>query len=222
MKYELLGLIEYKNTFYNFVPLYQVRDTKLYELSDYDIRDILPDTEKLNLNLFCYQNTDEERFLYDLYDANFPVILVFEDEDLEDNLTRLGNVNPTAYKINAKKLYEKNRIKQIHEYGIYYAIPLGNIATDLGKAELIEIDDYYLHDGQEIMIDMEDGTYIGPYIVRMREIDHHMIINTCLKKNKYVLSGYKRENVKILKIRNDFYDYNKFITAVSIIDKNEV
>ena len=223
MSYELLGLIEYKNTFYNFVPYYEVRGTKLYELTEYDISVILPDTERSNINLYCaYKDTDAEEYLAELYNTNFPVILSFEENDLEDNLNRDGNVNPTAYKISAKNIYEQNKIKQIHEKGFYYVIPLGKIATDLGKAELVELDDDYLQDGQEIMIDMEDGTYIGPYTVRMREVDHQMLINTNMKKNKYVLSGYKSENVKVSKIRNNFYDYNNYVIAVNIIDKDKV
>ena len=220
--YKILGTIETMNNYYNFNLLYEVRDKTLYELSDYDIRDILTDSEKLNINLYYTGWGEEKTVLEELEDERFPVVLEFDQNDLEDNYNRNGEINPTAYKISVKKLIESERIKKIQEYGLYYVVPFQSIDSDLKHSEIIEIKNERIQDGQEVLIRLEEDIYIGPYQVTKRKFDQAMVINTKLKKKKYILSGYDSKNIKIFKIRSEKYKLYENLTVASINNHEDV
>ena len=48
---KILGLVNESNGYYNFKPLYELKNNELLELEDHTIEEIIPGSEKLNINL---------------------------------------------------------------------------------------------------------------------------------------------------------------------------
>ena len=48
---KILGLVNESNGYYNFKPLYELKNNELLELADHTIEDIIPGSEKLKINL---------------------------------------------------------------------------------------------------------------------------------------------------------------------------
>ena len=214
--YKTLGLVQEINGFYNFKPYYDISNGKIQELYDQDLRAILPGSDYLNINLsFSYaeKNTMEATFF-----DNSLFVVEFDQNDLEDNLNGYGELNPTAYKVNALKLYDEGRINFLEQYGYYYVIPVQNIKTDIESSEIVEIDDPNVEIGQEVFLYYKDGIFIGPYMVRERQYDGKLVVNTGFKKEKYILQGYRESNTNSTNIKNDFYDPSALIRVIDIID----
>lgn len=72
--------------------------------------EIIPGSEKLNINLgFGLQDRNRiERFFYD--DAL--MVVDFEPSELEENRNSYGELNQTAYKLNAPKLIDQEMKRQ--------------------------------------------------------------------------------------------------------------
>ena len=218
--YRVLGLIQESNGFYNFKPCYDMANGTLEELYNQDIMAMLPGSEYLNIN-FAFSLKDKAQMDATFYENDL-CVLEFDQNDLEDNLNNKGQLNATAYKIDALKLYDEGRINFLEHYGYYYVIPKENIKTDIEKSEIVEIDDVNVCDSQEVFLYYKDGIYLGPYKVIERQYDGKLVVNTGYKKEKYILQGYKDTNTISTNVQNDFYDNGKLIRLVSIVNLDDI
>ena len=101
---KILGLVNESNGYYNFKPLYELKNNELLELADHTIEEIIPGSEKLNINLgFGLQDRNRiENFFFN----DSLMVLDFEPAELEENRNSHGELNQTAYKLNAPKLID--------------------------------------------------------------------------------------------------------------------
>ena len=218
--YKTLGLVQEINGFYNFKPYYDITNGRIEELYDQDLRAMLPGSEYLNINL-SFKMSEKSTMDATFFD-NSMCVVEFEASDLEDNLNNYGQLNPTAYKVNALKLYDEGRINFIEQYGYYYVVPAQNIKTDITTSEIVEINDDNVDINQEVFLYYKDGIYIGPYLVRERQYDGRLVVNTGFKKEKYILQGYKESNTNSTNIKNNFYDPSELIRVIDIINPDDV
>lgn len=216
---KILGLVNESNGYYNFKPMYELVNNDILELSDHEVENLLMGSEKLNINLgFGLHDRDRiERFFLD----DSLMVLDFEPSELEENRNSYGELNQTAYKLNASRLIDQNKIQYMEEYGIFYVVPSSNVASNIIGAEVIELNDDYVVEGQEIAIYVENGIFAGPYEVKKRTYDQAFVINTQLKENKYTLTGYSSENIKDSKLRSSLYDPSKRIRVIMPIDEDD-
>ena len=216
---KILGLVNESNGYYNFKPLYELKNNELLELADHTIEEIIPGSEKLNINLgFGLQDRNRiENFFFN----DSLMVLDFEPAELEENRNSHGELNQTAYKLNAPKLIDQDRIQYMEDYGIYYVIPSENISSKIIGADIIELNDDYIVEGQDVVIYVENGLFAGPFKVKKRAYDQAFILTTQLKENKYTLTCYSSDNIKDLKIRGRLYDTSNRIRVIKVIDKDD-
>lgn len=218
--YKTLGLVQEINGFYNFKPYYDMSNGRIEELYDQDLRDMLPGSDYLNINL-SFKMAEKSTMDATFFD-NSMCVVEFNHNDLEDNLNNHGELNPTAYKVNALKMYDEGRINFLEQYGYYYVVPAQNIKTDIETSEIVEISDENVDIGQEVFLYYKDGIFIGPYLVRERQYDGKLVVNTGFKKEKYILQGYKESNTNSTNIKNNFYDPSELIRVIDVINTDDV
>ena len=109
----------------------------------------------------------------------------------------------------------------MEDYGVYYVIPSENISSKIIGADIIELNDDYIVEGQDVVIYVENGLFAGPFKVKKRAYDQAFILTTQLKENKYTLTCYSSDNIKDLKIRGRLYDTSNRIRVIKVIDKDD-
>lgn len=216
---KILGLVNESNGYYNFTPLYEIVNGDILELSDYEIESMLEGSEKLNINL-GFGLHDRDRIESYFIDDSL-MVLDFDPSELEENRNALGELNQTAYKLNAPRLLDQNKIQYMEDFGIFYVVPSSNVGSNIIGAEVIELKDDYIMEGQEIAIYVENGIFAGPYEVKRRAYDQAYVINTHLKENKYTLTGYSSENIRDRKVRSSFFNPSKQIRVIMPMDEEE-
>ena len=216
---KILGLVNESNGYYNFKPLYKLQHDELIELTTFSVESIIPRSEKLNINLW-FGLQDRSRIENFFFDDSLMVI-DFEREELEENRNSFGELNQTAYKLNAPKLIDQDRIQYMEDYGIYYVIPSENVTSKIKGAEVIELNDDYIVEGQDVVIYVENGLFAGPFEVKKRAYDQAFILTTQLKESKYTLFGFSSDNIKDLRLKSSLYDTSKRIRVIKVIDEDE-
>ena len=190
--------------FFNFKPIAQIVDSQVIELSISQQEELLPDSEKRDIN-FSYnpRNQDDCRRM----DEAFPIddsLVVFEFafDDLHDNFYYKNGTrerNRTGYKVQALEMIERGRIYSINEANIYYAVNNEKLLSDFESTVLIQIDIPYICSGNRVFVEYGDSFWAGPYEVNYSR-DYGIFIRPQIQENKYVLNGYYQKNVELKKI----------------------
>lgn len=200
-----IGVVEIVNDFYNFRPLYMFQDGTLSKLSEDEIRELLPKSEKRNI-WFAYDRYDDG-YMRAHFNEDIPVVFEFSLEELEINSRRDGTINPTGYKVNVADFLEKGSIQELDSIGIYRLLGEYDINNTPGT---IELDAYGLEAGLKVFIrDTKKNLYMGPYEVAKRALDQTYIAASELKDKKYVLSGFSPNACTVIdiSIRGEVFYY---------------
>jgi len=202
-----IGRIEEYNEFYNFKPFALINDAgKIDILSDTDRGNILPQSERMNINFFYSKYVKEDEDFVKEYFRGDPLkIFEFDLDDLEDNYSGFGR-NKTGYKVSARSVIQREKLRNLGKDGYYLVLQKKDIGSDSDfvsdKIVLLSRADFGKE--EEILIEYDEGFYAGPFTVKYRSYDGNYYIKPEIRENNYTLSGYKREALSF----EDIYDWN--------------
>ncbi len=190
-----VGYVEHISTFYNFKPLAVMRGSRLYTLDDSEIAQILPESEKRNINLGIPWNDEEgQKKVESMFKENSLIVFEFNQEDLQPNLRSNGERNATGYKTSALDMIAEGKIRPIHTVGLYYPVYNTNLLSDFTGDPVVDINLPYIVPGTRVLVDRKDY-WAGPYDTGYREYTSSYYIKPQIKENKYTISGYTRDSV---------------------------
>lgn len=187
--------------FTNFRPLYEIKGGEAYEFSDNERSELLP---KSLLGNICFWGK-EDYFVEDQL-----LIFDFEFSDLEAN-----DNNKTAYKVPAN--YNSN-IKDLWEEGAYRIIDKEDIDGRYDSLNSINVEYDGVFDKDQVLIKIDNNKYIGPYEVEYNDYKNRLIINTDIRKNKFILEGYQFSSDKVVEI---VYGTNVWNIVLDLKDKTK-
>lgn len=188
------GRIDIANgSYYNFTPLYEVKDDGFEQLNEGDYRRILPESEKRNI-YFSYNphSNDAVDFMTGYFLEDVPIIYDFETSELEDNIDKQGYLNQTGYRIRTLDEYDRGAIKSTSDIGLYLLLTEDKISGSPYNTSIIDIGTDCIADDTQVMIKLKDEDVIlGPYEVSYRLLDQTYIVSIKPEEHQYVLSGYE-------------------------------
>lgn len=200
-----LGLIELRNTFYNFKPLYiyDVVERNVVEIDDNELKEEFPLYGTINLayemhheshhflnKLNIYNNNPDQLFLY---------VLKISMNEIEDN----GNEKITK-KVDLQKLYDNNvklsdRIFSISELNIFRIVTPKDTINNNSFSNMIVINEKESSKSEKVLLQYardNNNRYYGPYELQERSIDGEKYIRPDSGTYKYVLKYYNEEDLE--------------------------
>lgn len=194
-----IGYIEKKgyepSVFFNFKPIAEIRNDQAIELSRRELEDLLPDSEKLNINFSFSWNNDSERDLMDsMFEDGSLSVFEFVSSDLQPNIKASGERNQTGYKVQAVDMINAGKIRRLSTVGVYYAVRKHELLSNFKNDAVVELDLPYILPDDLVFIEM-DGYWVGPYEVGYREFTSSYYVKPQIKENKYTVSGYRQNSV---------------------------
>lgn len=196
-----IGYIEKKGyeptIWFNFKPIAEVRGTQVYQLSSTDQEELLPDSEKRNINFaFSWNDTEDRRQMDNLFDEKSLAVFEFTLHDLQPNMKPNGERNQTGYKVQAIEMISAGKIRPLSSVGVYYAVRKADLISDFSNDAIVEITTPHIRAGEQVLIE-RDGFWAGPYEVGYREITSSFYIKPQIREAKYTVSGYNRVNLSL-------------------------
>ena len=162
-----IGIISIISNYYNFMPIGTYADGKYNSLSEAEIDSIIPQSQKHNINFF-YNVWDSN--VVDFMRTHFldgqPVLLSCDLDELEENRTADGTLNPTGYKYPAIDGYNNGKISLLSNAGLYKLINKDDLLDDIELKKVVRINQDNLVDGEKILVNLKKGFYAGPYTVK--------------------------------------------------------
>ena len=203
-----IGVVEYKNYYYNFKPIAEIADSKIYKLSSFDQEDLLPESRNKNINLwYNTRNEYETNTMEALCQDKGLLVFQFSLSDLEDNYFSGGERNPTGYRVDAIQMINAGRIKPLHDWGIFYVIRKTDIhpASDFRRDASVEINNNsisYLKEDDKVFVE-DDSIWAGPYVVGYNNLNSSFYVKPKIKENKYTVSGYSKNSLDIIELNSN-------------------
>ncbi len=193
-----LGMIEIKgydpSFWYNFKPLCEICNNSLIRLSPNELATLLPDSAKGDINFSYDRDEEDQRNSMKLrFQENSLVVFEFEVDELSAHTNFRGERNQTGYKVNTFDMINAHKIRSIETEGFYQIIDKNELLSDFETENIVVLNAIGLYSGSEVLVE-HDGFYAGPYVVGYRKTDKIFYIRPQIKKNKYTLCGYKKEN----------------------------
>lgn len=186
--------------FFNFKPIAQIEGVKVIELTFDQQRELLPESEKRDINFkYFSQEKDKMNEMFPRDDSL--AVFEFEVNDLQDNWKSSGALerNQTGYKVQAIEMMERGKIRKISEENIYYAVNKDKLLSDFGNNAMIQIDISYVCSGDLVFVEYGDDFWAGPYEVNVSK-NYGPFIRPQIPENKYTLSGYYQNDAEIKRI----------------------
>ena len=189
-----IGIIEKKgytpSIFFNFKPIAEVQNSQVIMLSPQEQEALLPESEKRNICFSYNWNDDGERRRMDEFFSESSLVLFeFTLPDLQPNFKANGDRNQTGYKVSAMEMLDREKIRPIGNYGVYFAVRKDEVISDLKNDTIVEIESPCVLAGNQVFIEM-DGFWAGPYVVGYREYTSSYYVKPQVKEQKYTVSGY--------------------------------
>lgn len=188
-----IGIIEKKgytpNIFFNFKPIAEVQNSQVIMLSPQEQEALLPESEKRNICFSYNWNDDGERCRMDEFFSESSLVLFeFTLTDLQPNFKANGDRNQTGYKVSAMEMLDREKIRPIGNYGVYFAVRKDEVISDLKNDTIVEIESPCVLAGNQVFIEM-DGFWAGPYVVGYREYTSSYYVKPQVKEQKYTVNG---------------------------------
>lgn len=196
-----IGFVEKKGyeptVFFNFKPIAEIKDQQIVVLTPEDLDELLPESEKRNINFAFSWNDPKAREQFDaLFGEKTLTVFEFVSGDLQDNFKINGERNQTGYKVQAIDLIESGKIRRLDTSGVFYAIRKENIISDFENDAIVDIDSACILSGDRVFVEL-DNFWVGPYEVGYRDYTSSFYIKPLIKENKYTVNGYSKNNVQI-------------------------
>lgn len=217
-----VGYVEKKGyeptVFFNFTPIAEIRDSQIIELTFEEKSELLPESEKGNINFTYSWNDDKDK---QRMDATFRekalVIFEFTLSDLEDNFKTNGDRNQTGYKVQAIEMIDTGKIRPIDSENIYYAIKKEDILSDFYNDAVVDIESPFVIPNAKVFVELGDF-WAGPYKVGFRDYTSSYYIKPQIKDNKYIVNGYTKGNfdLKELTISDGYWGASETVWSLFI------
>jgi hypothetical protein len=186
-----VGIIRIIQNYYNFNPIGKIENGEYIAFSQSELDVILPKSQKCNINLYYSPWDDNQTKFMDgrFYDGQ-AVILNAEIDDLEENRQPDGTLNPTGYKIPAIDGCKKDIIKMPSDIGFYRLLSKENLMDDYQSKKTVRLNCEGIIEGEKVLINLEDGFYAGPFVIKYSSINAMFYINMQAIDGKHFASGY--------------------------------
>ncbi len=212
----------YDTYFYNYTPLCEVRNGEILPLSDKEQANLLPESEKLNINFRYNFNSEEEKKRVDAqFSKNSLVLFDFSLSDLQDNINTSGERNPTGYRVQVIDMLNNEKIRPIYKDNVFRIIEKDAISSNFYNDTnvIISVDD--IVQGDIVYVKLDDFV-AGPFVVKRRSLDSVFYIQPKIKENNYTITGYAINDCNVIKLcasvnswDNDTYVWNVFYKNVN-------
>ncbi len=202
-----IGSVQITGNFYNFKPLIEVdKRGNFNELYSRERQDLLPQSQKENINMFYSPARFEDR-MNETFFTDQLVIMEFEPDDLLDNIYNDVR-NQTGYKVNAEEYIRAKKIRSINFVDCFRIVDLGDFRNDFFKDKVVELSGSDYVADERIFVKIDNNFMAGPYKVGLRTYGHVFYIKPEIKESKYTISGYSRRDFKIHNIydKEDMWD----------------
>ena len=181
-------------TFFNFKPIAQVQNHRIFELSAQEQTDLLPESEKRDIMLnYNWHDNDEQRRMESIFSEKTLIIFEFDLSDLQANFKPNGDRNQTGYKISAMEMLDAGKIRPIGTSGIYFPIYKDEV-SDFTNDAIVEIKSPWVVAGSRVFVEMDDF-WAGPYEVGYRDYTSSYYIKPEIREQKYTVSGYNSDQM---------------------------
>ena len=196
-----IGYIEKKGyeptIFFNFKPIAEVRGSQIIVLSPADQEELLPESEKRNINFaFSWNDPDDRQQMDTMFTEKSLAVFEFTLADLQPNIKTNGERNQTGYRVQAIELIEAGKIRRIDTAGVYYAVRKDELVSNFTNDAIVEFDTPCILSGDKVCVEL-DGFWAGPYEVGYRDYTSSFYIKPQIKENKYTVSGYNRSDMML-------------------------
>lgn len=223
-----LGYIERKGyeptIFLNFKPIAEVKESQIFLLSPIKQEELLPESEKRNINFSFSWNDEEERHQIDtLFSEKSLIVFEFVLSDLQPNIKSTGERNQTGYRVQVIEMIKAGKIRTIDSEGVYHIVRKSELLSDFTNDTIVEIDNLGILAGNKVFVEL-DEIWAGPYDVGYREYTSSFYIKPQIKENKYTVKGYRRNNVvlKELDVSDDYWGNSQKKWTILVPDQNAV
>lgn len=194
-----IGYVEKKGyeptIFLNFKPIAEVRGTQVFSLSPHEQEDLLPESEKRNINFsFSWNDPVERRQIDAMLSDKSLIAFEFQLSDLQPNIKANGERNQTGYKVQALEMIEAGKIQRIDNIGVYHIVRQNELRSNFANDAIVEIDSPGIPSGNQVFVEW-NGFWVGPYEVGYREYTSSFYIKPQIKENKYSVNGYGRNGI---------------------------
>lgn len=184
------------SVFFNYKPIAEVRGDQIIVLSPSELEDLLPESQKRNINFsFSWDSLEERRRMDSMFGDQSLTMFEFTLADLQPNVKPSGERNQTGYKVSAMEMLDNGRVQHIDAAGVYYAVRRSEIISNFKNDAIVEIDSPFVMAGDRILVELEDGFWAGPYEVGYRDFTSSYYVKPQIKENKYTVSGYSKANI---------------------------
>ena len=119
-----IGVVETKGTYYNFKPLVEIgRNGSLSLMDDAERERLLPESKKLNINIsYNLHDSAQAERAKNMFDNDRVLVLEFEPDDLQPNLTPERRRNDTGYKIQFQTAINTGKLHLLQKEGLYFVL----------------------------------------------------------------------------------------------------
>ena len=203
-----IGVIEYKNYFYNFKPIAEIKDQSIHTLSLTEQENLLPESQKGNINLSYNRNNDSEvKLMGSLCKDKKLLVFQFSQSDLESNYMYDGSRNPTGYRVQAIESIISKKIQPLYEYGVFYVVNKSDLRanSNFRVDASVEIDDSimpYLQEKDKVFVEYSDF-WAGPYEVGYNDLTSSYYVKPRIQDNKFTVSGYSRDTLSPIELTSN-------------------
>lgn len=207
-----LGCIDFsKPPYCNFMPIAEIGENfEVKELSFQEVKALLPDSTSGQINLaYNPDYSDELDTMTGMFYDKGLTVFEFEISDLASNWDNYRKtIRPVGYKVESMQMINSGKIRSIDTEGFYYIIPNEDIISDFVNDDVVEISIPSINTNALVFVRYDD-MWAGPYEVGYRDVTRSYYIKPKVKGNKYIIHGYKDEDVKIINI-NTYNAHNGY------------
>ena len=147
-----------------------------------------------------YDSAQAER-AKNMFDNDRVLVLEFEPDDLQTNLTPDGRRNATGYKIPFQTVINTGKLHFLHMEGLYFVLRKRDLLSDFRNTAIVQLEKGSYGARDKVFVE-QDGILSGPYEVGLRKVDNALYIKPDIQSNKYTLKGYKRKDCRITKVED--------------------
>lgn len=190
-----IGVVNIKTNYYNFTPIGYVENGVYTPYTERDLDRLLPLSNKHNINFFYnYWDENHNNFMLQHFYDGQPVVLNCEIEELEENRMPDGTINPTGYKVPAIDGFQKGKIGYLSDDGLYAVIPKDVLVDDIETKKAIRINVENIMENEKVLVNLGDGFYAGPFVVRYSPTNRTFYINMQAEEGKHYITGYNHSD----------------------------
>ncbi|WP_196803876.1 AAA family ATPase [Butyrivibrio sp. XBB1001] len=187
-------LIQFFNNHYNFTPIGTYLDGEYHAITEDEIANLLPKSEKRNINFsYAYNYSD---VMSDRFKDNGLIVMACGIDSLEENRNSDGVLLPTGYKMRAEEGCTSGKIQFLSDVGLYRLISKDELDDDILTQRILRLEEQTLVEGESVLIDIGDGFFAGPYKIKYQPTSRRYVIITQENTRTGFISGYNEADCR--------------------------